>query len=49
MSNWLVDLLQIYVTSSSRETISRITHRVVEDMLAWQSRQTLRSSVGLAV
>ena len=31
-------LEEIYQTSISRETISKITDRVVEDMQAWQSR-----------
>ena len=31
-------LLEIYGTQISRETISKITDRVVDDMLAWQNR-----------
>lgn len=31
-------LAEIYGTEISRETISKITDRIVEDMLAWQSR-----------
>jgi len=31
-------LLEIYGTEISRETISKITDRIVEDMLAWQNR-----------
>ncbi len=31
-------LAEIYDTDISRETISKITDRIVEDMLAWQSR-----------
>jgi transposase-like protein len=31
-------LAEIYDTDISRDTISRITDAVVEDMLAWQNR-----------
>jgi putative transposase len=31
-------LAEIYDTEISRETISKITDRIVDDMLAWQSR-----------
>ena len=37
-------LLEIYGTEVSRETISKITDTIVEDMLAWQNRRWIGST-----
>ncbi len=42
-------LLEIYGTEVSRETISKITDRVVEDMLAWQHRPLDRAWLPVVV
>lgn len=41
-----VHLAEIYGTEVSRDTISRITDAVVEDMLAWQNRPLRRDLAG---